>query len=458
MVFVVFVRFRPVFSSFFFFFFFFFTQVQTPVTLCSGELWSILVVRLAHSADLRSRLRHVSSAPSVAYSTGLSAFVLKRPALLALERQSQEMRFFSPPKTTSVGRLFEGVTQALNEEVTLACRWGLRRLADEGRPTFKLSRSNTHYILCWQHTTDDTLYWQHTQLTTHSSDNTLYRQNALPTTRSPTDSTLSELATALSPGTRQQHLHPSHNLQSPLSYVHTNIATPEQPASYLFITRTSHLNHTRRESSKCTSHHTQVPCPTTKCTHTAQLRSDWWWRWRQNVSFFLSLSLFMSTSLSVFFLALTIGSINIFSKMRVSSKELFSTLKNVKRYVKVCSSSQSSFFDATTIEEVMATWLLCEEVFESNRHFDDRQSWESVQEFTQVCTTEWRVFRRSVQEWIICGVQNQVKSWTALSTAAEGLTTSPPRTSCSCSVDGQLNKLWSGLFSFMQVLSTHVLY
>ena len=45
--------------------FFFFTQVQTPVTVCSGELWSILVVRLAHSADLRSRLRHVSGAPSV---------------------------------------------------------------------------------------------------------------------------------------------------------------------------------------------------------------------------------------------------------------------------------------------------------------------------------------------------------------------------------------------------------
>ena len=46
-------------------FFIFITQVQTPVTLCSGELWSILVVRLAHSADLRSRLRHVSSAPCV---------------------------------------------------------------------------------------------------------------------------------------------------------------------------------------------------------------------------------------------------------------------------------------------------------------------------------------------------------------------------------------------------------
>ena len=43
-------------------------QGVTPVTLCSGELWSILVVRLAHSADLRSRLRHMSRAPSVAYS------------------------------------------------------------------------------------------------------------------------------------------------------------------------------------------------------------------------------------------------------------------------------------------------------------------------------------------------------------------------------------------------------
>ena len=44
---------------------FFFTQVQTPVTLCSGEWWSILVVRPAHSLDMRSRLRHVSSAPSI---------------------------------------------------------------------------------------------------------------------------------------------------------------------------------------------------------------------------------------------------------------------------------------------------------------------------------------------------------------------------------------------------------
>ena len=33
------------------------------------------MVRLAHSADLRSRLSHVSSAPSVAYSTGCSRVV-----------------------------------------------------------------------------------------------------------------------------------------------------------------------------------------------------------------------------------------------------------------------------------------------------------------------------------------------------------------------------------------------
>ena len=37
-------------------FFFSFNQVQTPVTLCSSELRSILVVRLAHSADLWSWL------------------------------------------------------------------------------------------------------------------------------------------------------------------------------------------------------------------------------------------------------------------------------------------------------------------------------------------------------------------------------------------------------------------
>ena len=60
-------------NSYFFFFCFliaekyaraFFLKFQTPVTPCSGELWSILVLRQEHSADLRSRLRHVSSAPT----------------------------------------------------------------------------------------------------------------------------------------------------------------------------------------------------------------------------------------------------------------------------------------------------------------------------------------------------------------------------------------------------------
>ena len=51
--------------------FFFFTQVQGPVILFSGELWSILVVRPAHSADLRSRLRHVSSAPECCLQHGV---------------------------------------------------------------------------------------------------------------------------------------------------------------------------------------------------------------------------------------------------------------------------------------------------------------------------------------------------------------------------------------------------
>ena len=58
--------------------------------------------------------------------------------------------------------------------------------------------------------------------------------------------------------------------------------------------------------------------------HTAQLRSDWWWRWRRNVSFFLSLSLSSFLSLfSAFFLALTIGSINIFWKCVWAPKSCF---------------------------------------------------------------------------------------------------------------------------------------
>ena len=84
---------------------YFFMQVQTPVTLCSGEWWSILVVRLAHSADLRSRLRHVSSAPSVAYHTGCSRVVTHpgtNPALRCLHAPKWPAR---PMWKTEIGRL-----------------------------------------------------------------------------------------------------------------------------------------------------------------------------------------------------------------------------------------------------------------------------------------------------------------------------------------------------------------
>ena len=97
------------------------TLFSCPIALMHVTSWS-------ESYPLRNSLMGVRGSASglvrlvFVQSFHLSAFVLKRPALLALERQSQEMRFFSPPKTTSVGRLFEGETQALNEEVTLACR------------------------------------------------------------------------------------------------------------------------------------------------------------------------------------------------------------------------------------------------------------------------------------------------------------------------------------------------
>ena len=49
-----------------FFFFFLFRQVPDSNHTCRSELWSILVVSLAHSADPRSRLC-VYSAPNEAY-------------------------------------------------------------------------------------------------------------------------------------------------------------------------------------------------------------------------------------------------------------------------------------------------------------------------------------------------------------------------------------------------------
>ena len=75
----------------------------------------------------------------------------------------------------------------------------------------------------------------------------------------------------------------------------------------------------------------------------------------------------------------------------------------------------------------------------------DRQSWESVQESTQIYKKEWRVFRRSVKESIICGVQNLRRVRLHVH----------QRISCSCSVDGQFNELWSGLFLlYAGVIST----
>ena len=60
---------------------------------------------------------------------------------------------------------------------------------------------------------------------------------------------------------------------------------------------------------------------------------DWWWRWRRNVSFLLSLSLFMSISLLRLFSRAHYWVNKYILKMRVSSKELFSTLKNLCEYV-----------------------------------------------------------------------------------------------------------------------------
>ena len=62
-------------------------------------------------------------------------------------------------------------------------------------------------------------------------------------------------------------------------------------------------------------------------------RWDWWWRWRRNVSFFLSLSLFMSISLLRLFSRAHYWVNKYILKMRVSSKELFSTLKNLAFHV-----------------------------------------------------------------------------------------------------------------------------
>ena len=57
----------------------------------------------------------------------------------------------------------------------------------------------------------------------------------------------------------------------------------------------------------------------------AQL-ADWWWRWRRNVSFSISASLSLFSALTLYSHA-HLWSIKLSLKMRVSSNELFSTLK-----------------------------------------------------------------------------------------------------------------------------------
>ena len=56
-------------------------------------------------------------------------------------------------------------------------------------------------------------------------------------------------------------------------------------------------------------------------------RTDWWWCWRRNVSFPLSAVLSLFSALTLFSHA-HLWSLKLSLKMRVSSKELFSTLKN----------------------------------------------------------------------------------------------------------------------------------
>ena len=131
-----------------------------------------------------------------------------------------------------------------------------------------------------------------------------------------------ELANSTLSRSRQQHLHPSHNSQSPLSCVHSY--PPEQPASYLFITRTSHLNHTRPQNAPHTTHKFRVLLNAR--TQPSFDQTD------DGVDAETSLSLSLSASLSLFS-ALTLSShahlwsLKFSLKMRVSSNELFSTLK-----------------------------------------------------------------------------------------------------------------------------------
>ena len=94
------------------------------------------VTSWSESYPLRNSLMGVRGFRPVVSSFTCFSFVLKRPALLAFERQSQGMRSFSPPKTTSVGRLFEGETYGcFMKRSRSPGRGGLRRW---GKPNLQI--------------------------------------------------------------------------------------------------------------------------------------------------------------------------------------------------------------------------------------------------------------------------------------------------------------------------------
>ena len=106
-----------------------------------------------------------------------------------------------------------------------------------------------------------------------------------------------------------------------------------QPVSSLFITRTSHLNHTRPQNAPHATHKFRVPLLNARTQPSFDQTDD-----GVDAETSLSFSLFMSISLLRLYTFFSRSqSVIIFSlKMRVSSKELFSTLKNQDKMIKSC--------------------------------------------------------------------------------------------------------------------------
>ena len=83
-------------------------------------------------------------------------------------------------------------------------------------------------------------------------------------------------------------------------------ATPEQPASYLFITRTSHLNHTRLQNAPHTTHKFRVLLSLLNArTQPSFDQTDDGVDAEKSLS--LSLHLYLSSPLLHFLLTLTFG-------------------------------------------------------------------------------------------------------------------------------------------------------